>query len=161
VVEQTLIQGNPQISKLQNRLLKGCYVPTTTAGLSSLLFLFLLRPFDSTIEANKAGGTVYYLDVYGVTSQPCKCKLLSQNVNESQERSLPECSALMRSTPLTSNIKLGGDQMLKLNPLNINDAEERFKILTFRLFFISENVYLVHILKKTGYSWDVLNTLPA
>jgi hypothetical protein len=55
------------IESLQNRLLKVCYVPATSASLSRLLFFTVA--INSTNEANKAGGTclqaVYnYLDVY-------------------------------------------------------------------------------------------------
>ncbi len=46
------------ISKVQNSLLKDCYVPATSAGLSSLLFLlFFAVAINSTNEANKAGRT--------------------------------------------------------------------------------------------------------
>jgi hypothetical protein len=42
----------------QNRLLKVCYVPATSAGLSRLLFLsFFAVAINSTNEANKAGST--------------------------------------------------------------------------------------------------------
>jgi hypothetical protein len=44
------------IESLQNRLLKVCYVPATSAGLSRLLFAVAII---STNEANKAGGTLF------------------------------------------------------------------------------------------------------
>ncbi len=40
------------IESLQNRLLKVCYMPATSTGLSRLLFLSAI---NSTNEANKAG----------------------------------------------------------------------------------------------------------
>ena len=42
------------IESLQNRLLKVCYVPATSAGLNGLLFSVAI---NNTNEANKAGGT--------------------------------------------------------------------------------------------------------
>jgi hypothetical protein len=42
------------IESLQNRLLKACYVPTTSAGLPRL-FLFAAA-INCTNKANKAGG---------------------------------------------------------------------------------------------------------
>ncbi len=66
---------NIDIESLQNRLLKVCYVPATSAGLPRVSFFFsflflLVRPFTVLNEANKAGSTrrlaVYmFLDVYG------------------------------------------------------------------------------------------------
>jgi hypothetical protein len=41
----------------------------------------------------------------------------------------------MRSTPLTSNIKLGGEKMLNLNPLSINDVEETFQNIDIQVVF--------------------------
>jgi hypothetical protein len=43
------------IGSLQNRLLKVCYVPTTSASLPRLL-LFFAAAINSINEANKAGG---------------------------------------------------------------------------------------------------------
>jgi hypothetical protein len=43
------------IESLQNRLLKVCYVPATSAHLPRLLFFFAAA-INSTNEANKAGG---------------------------------------------------------------------------------------------------------
>ncbi len=47
------------IQSLQNRLLKVCYVPATSACLPRLLFiyLFIAVAINSTNDANKAGGT--------------------------------------------------------------------------------------------------------
>ncbi len=49
------------IKSLQNRLLKVCYVPATSAGLPRVSFFFSFLFFvaaaiNSTNEANKAGG---------------------------------------------------------------------------------------------------------
>ncbi len=43
------------IKSLQNRLLKVCYVPATSAGLNRLLCFFFAVAIKSTNEANKAG----------------------------------------------------------------------------------------------------------
>ncbi len=43
------------IKSIQNRLLKVCYVPATSASLNRLLFF--AAAINSTNEANKAGGT--------------------------------------------------------------------------------------------------------
>ena len=43
------------IESLQNRLLKVCYVPTTSGSLNRLLFF--AAAINSTNEANKAGST--------------------------------------------------------------------------------------------------------
>ncbi len=48
---------SPYISKVQNRLLKVCYVAATRAGLPRLLFL--AAAINSTNEANKAGSTCH------------------------------------------------------------------------------------------------------
>jgi hypothetical protein len=58
------------IKSLQNRLLKVCYVPATSAGLNRLLFfLFLLWPLTvlmkQTRQAVCAIKQSIYLDVYG------------------------------------------------------------------------------------------------
>ncbi len=46
------------VKALQNRLLKVCYVPATSASLPRLLFiLFFCCGIDSTNEANKSGST--------------------------------------------------------------------------------------------------------
>ncbi len=49
------------IKSLQNRLLKVCYVPATSAGLPRVSFffsfLFVAAAINGTNEANKAGGT--------------------------------------------------------------------------------------------------------
>ncbi len=46
------------IETLQNRLLKVCYVPATSASLNMLLFFsFFAAAINSTNEANKAGST--------------------------------------------------------------------------------------------------------
>ncbi len=45
------------IESLQNRLLKVCYVPATSASLNRLLFFYFVAAINSTNEANKAGGT--------------------------------------------------------------------------------------------------------
>ncbi len=47
-------QFNSKISKVQNRLLKVCYMPATSASLSGFFFA---EAINSTNEANKAGGT--------------------------------------------------------------------------------------------------------
>ena len=55
------------IESLQNRLLKVCYVPATSAGLpkDKLLLFFVAAAIDSTNEANKAPlSSLYLLDVY-------------------------------------------------------------------------------------------------
>ncbi len=54
--------GTKDIESLQNRLLKVCYVPTTSAGLPTISFffsflIFVAAAINSTNEANKAGGT--------------------------------------------------------------------------------------------------------
>ncbi len=49
--------GDIDIESLQNRLLKVCYVPATSAGLNRLLFF--AAAIDSSNEANKAGGTCH------------------------------------------------------------------------------------------------------
>ncbi len=48
------------IESLQNRLLKVCYVPATSASLNRLLFAVAI---NSTNEANKAGG-MHHLAVH-------------------------------------------------------------------------------------------------
>jgi hypothetical protein len=60
------------IEKLQNRLLKVCYVPATSASFNRRLFflyLFLLRPLtvqmNQTRQAVRAIEQSIYLDVYG------------------------------------------------------------------------------------------------
>jgi hypothetical protein len=45
------------IESLQNRLLKVCYVPATSAGLNRLFFSFFAAAINSANEANKAGST--------------------------------------------------------------------------------------------------------
>ncbi len=48
------------IESLQNRLLKVCYVPTTSAGLPRLSFFsFYAAAINSTDEANKVGSTCH------------------------------------------------------------------------------------------------------
>jgi hypothetical protein len=51
---QMLTGDNIDIKSLQNRLLKVCYVPATSAGLPRLLFAAAI---NSANEANKAGNT--------------------------------------------------------------------------------------------------------
>jgi len=46
-----------QLRRLQNRLLKVCYVPATSAGLPRVSFFFSFLFFNTTNEGNKAGGT--------------------------------------------------------------------------------------------------------
>jgi hypothetical protein len=49
---------NIDIESLQNRLLKVCYVPATSAGLPRVSFFFsffIAAAINSTNEANKAG----------------------------------------------------------------------------------------------------------
>ncbi len=59
------------IESLQNRLLKVCYIPATSAGLNRL---FLLQPL--TVKWSKQGSqyvplsSLYYLDVYGPRCDP-------------------------------------------------------------------------------------------
>jgi hypothetical protein len=54
--------------KAQNRLLKFCYVPATSAAQNRLLFFFFFAAaVYSTNEANKAGlKQSIFLDVYGL-----------------------------------------------------------------------------------------------
>jgi hypothetical protein len=50
------------IESLQNRLLKVCYVPATSASSSKaklLLFFFFAATINSTNEANNAGSTCH------------------------------------------------------------------------------------------------------
>ncbi len=47
------------IESLQNRLLKVCYVPATSAGLIRLLFFSFGAAINNTNEANKAGSTCH------------------------------------------------------------------------------------------------------
>ncbi len=47
--------GTIDIESLQNRLLKVCYLPATSASLDRLLFF--AATINSTNEANKAGST--------------------------------------------------------------------------------------------------------
>ncbi len=50
------------IESLQNRLLKVCYVPASSAGLPRVSFFFsffVAAAINSTDEANKAGGTYH------------------------------------------------------------------------------------------------------
>jgi hypothetical protein len=49
------IVSNIDIKSLQNRLLKVCYVPATSAGLSrlSFFFYFLLRPFTVPMKQTR------------------------------------------------------------------------------------------------------------
>ncbi len=61
------------IKSLQNRLLKVCYVPATSATLNRLLFFsFLLRPLrvlmKQTRQAICAINSLYYFDVHGIGS---------------------------------------------------------------------------------------------
>ncbi len=44
------------IESRQNRLLKVCYMPATSARLPRLLLIFFAATTNSTYEANKAGG---------------------------------------------------------------------------------------------------------
>ncbi len=59
------VSGNTiDIESLQNRLLKVCYMPVTSAGLPRVSFFFSFLFFvaaaiNSTNEANKAGGTCH------------------------------------------------------------------------------------------------------
>ncbi len=52
----TITDRTIDIKSLQNRLLKVCYVPPTSASLNRLLFFFFAVAINSTNEANKAGG---------------------------------------------------------------------------------------------------------
>ncbi len=47
------------IESLQNRLLKVCYVPATSAGLNRLLFFSFGAAINNTNEANKAGSACH------------------------------------------------------------------------------------------------------
>jgi hypothetical protein len=59
------------IESLQNRLLKVCYVPATSATLNRLLFFsFLLQPLTVLMKQTRqvicAINSLYYFDVYGI-----------------------------------------------------------------------------------------------
>ncbi len=60
----------PEILKVQNRLLKACYVPATSTSLSRLLFLFYAVAINNANKAKQGRcymplSSLYYLDVYG------------------------------------------------------------------------------------------------
>ena len=54
------------IERRKNRLLKFCYVPTTSAAHNRLLFFFWLRPFTVLMKQTRAVKQSIFLDVCGL-----------------------------------------------------------------------------------------------